>query len=345
MNVIPGEFDLIARFLARIEQSTADSILVPPGDDAAVWAAPSGSVTVASVDTLTEGTHWRPDTMDYADVGWRAAATALSDLAAMGADPFALLVAAVIGPGLTLDELDDFASGLSEGCVAHGVCVAGGDIVRGAATSFSITVLGYVATGTGNDPPALLRRSGARPGDVVAVSGTPGAAAAGLALIEAGRADEPAAAVLLEAHRRPRARLTLGRTALDAGVGCAIDVSDGLLQDFGNVARASGVAIELELALLPLHLTAVALLGENEARDLALGGGDDYELALAGPTEMLASIADGKPHVTIIGRVLASSVGQPVGVRVLDEHGVLYDPPSRGWDQFRSAARGSVQQS
>ena len=348
-NTPGGEFDLIERLIARLGESAAASILVPPGDDAAAWATPAGAATVASVDTLTEGTHWRADTMSYADVGWRAAATALSDLAAMGAEPAALLVAAVLGPALTLEELDAFAGGLAEGCAAHDARVAGGDIVRGATTSFSVTAIGHAAPSVEGSPPLLLRRTGARPGDAIAVSGTPGAAAAGLALIEAGRAAAPAAEAaagpLLAAHRRPRARLALGRAALAAGVRCAIDVSDGLLQDLGHVARASGVALELRLAALPLHPAAVALLGEQAARDLALGGGDDYELALAGPTEALAALAGAEPPVTVIGRALAPSREAPAGgVRVLDERGEPYEAPSGGWDQLRSAPRGRAGQ-
>ena len=364
MSALPeapgGEFELIERLLARLGESAATSILVPPGDDAAAWVTPPGAATVASVDTLTEGTHWRADTMSYADVGWRAASTALSDLAAMGAQPNALLVAAVLGPALTLEQLDAFADGLAEGCAAHDVRVAGGDVVRGVATSFSVTVVGHVSPGVEGAPPPLLRRDAARPGDAVAVSGTLGAAAAGLALIDAGRAADAATeatvAPLLAAHRRPRARLGLGRAALDAGVRCAIDVSDGLLQDLGHIALASGVAIEVELGALPLHPAALALLGEAAARDLALGGGDDYELALAGPVEALAVLAGGQPSVTVIGRVGASSTsagalrgaaagveGTRGAVRVLDGRGEPYAAPDGGWDQLRSAARPAKQ--
>ncbi len=335
----PGEFDLIERLLARLGDSAATTILVPPGDDAAAWTMPPQAAAVASVDTLVQGTHWRPDTMGYADVGWRAAATALSDLAAMGAHADLLLVACVLGPSLAAEDLDAVASGLAEACSEHGVRIAGGDTARGATTSITVTALGYALPRAGREPAPLLLRSGARAGDAIAVSGRPGAAAAGLALLDAGGALDPAARPLLAAHRRPRARLELGRRALAAGARGAVDVSDGLVQDLGHLARASGVSVALELASLPLHPAATGLLGEQRARDLALGGGDDYELLLAGDAPALGRLSAPGLEVTLIGRALPPSTGAPCGtVRVLDERGEAYEPPSAGWDHLRSAA-------
>ena len=196
----PGEFALIDRIIDRLGESAAREILVPPGDDAAVWAAGDGTV-VATTDALVEGTHWRPGTMSIADVGWRALASNVSDIAAMGATPEHALIAAVLPPSLSLDQLDAFIDGIAASCRCHGVRVAGGDIVRGSETAFAVTVLGHAPLQDGRA--RVLRRDSARPGDAVAVSGTPGAAAAGLALIEAGRDAEPPAALLLAAHRRP----------------------------------------------------------------------------------------------------------------------------------------------
>ena len=334
-----GEFALIERLLARLGERAATAILVPPGDDAAAWTPPPQAAVVASADTLVEGTHWRPDTMGYADVGYRAAATALSDLAAMGARAELLLLACVLGPALEAADLDALASGLAEACSDHGVRVAGGDTARGATTSIAVTALGCAPLRPGAAGASLLLRSGARPGDAIAVSGRPGAAAAGLALLGSGRASDPAAGPLLAAHRRPRARLGLGRRALAAGARGAVDVSDGLLQDLGHLARASGVAVDLELAALPLHPQAVALVGERRARDLALGGGDDYELLLAGDAGALAGLSAPGLEVTLIGRARAPAAGRPAGtVRVLDERGAAYEPPSAGWDHLRSRA-------
>ena len=326
-----GEFGLIDRIVARLGDAAARDIVVPPGDDAAAWAIDAG-LAVATVDTLAEGTHWRRDTMSFADVGWRAVATSVSDLAAMGAVPGYVLIAAELGADVELGDVDAFTEGVAEACRRYGVRVAGGNVAGAVATSVSTTAFG-TATTREDGTATLLRRDAARPGDLVAVSGTPGAAAAGLALIETGRAAERGATPLVEAHRRPPARLALGRAAVDAGVRCAIDISDGLLQDLGHVARASGVGIELEAGRLPLHPAATELLGAENAAELALRGGEDYELALTAPAATLGALPPADTALTTIGRVVTAHPGEVV---VLGGDSRPLAQPSGGWDQLRS---------
>ena len=327
-----GEFGLIDRIIARLGAAAAHDIPVPPGDDAAAWAVDPG-LAVATVDTLAEGTHWRRDTMSFADVGWRAVATSVSDLAAMGAEPRLLLISVELGPTVGLDDVDAFADGVAAACSRYDVRVVGGNVVGTAATSVHTTAFG-TAVAAEDGSLALLRRDSARRGDVIAVSGTPGASAAGLALIEAGREAEPGAEPLVMAHRRPSARVEVGRAAVAAGVRCAIDISDGLVQDLGHVARASRVGIEVEADALPLHPSAVALLGGPNARELALSGGEDYELALTAPAATLGPLTDGEAPPTTIGRVVAEHPGEVV---VLDGDGRRLVQPRGGWDQLRSA--------
>jgi thiamine-monophosphate kinase len=324
-----GEFNLIDRIVQRLGEAAAREIAVPSGDDAAAWHVEPG-YAVATIDTLTEGNHWRPDTMTLADVGWRAVAVNVSDLAAMGAEPLYLLVSAELGQYMTLEEIDAFAGGLAESCLAHGVRVAGGDIVRARHTAFTIAAYGRAEDVNG--APRVLRRDAARPGDRVAVSGAPGASAAGLALLNAGRADDLAAAPLYLAHRRPVARVGLGRAAVASGIRCGMDVSDGLLQDLGHVARRSEVGIEVAIASLPLHPAAVDLLGRDTAIDLALGGGEDFELVLTGDRDDLLALDTPEVPVTLIGRVVEE---QPGEVIAWSEEGNAYEPPVRGWDQTR----------
>lgn len=320
-----NEFALIERILTRLGDAAALDILIAPGDDAAAWGPFPGAV-VASVDAFTEGVHWRADTMSYEDVGWRTAACSLSDIAAMGVHADTLLLAAILGPALTLGELDAFVDGLAAACREHGVRVAGGDIVRGAHTAFTATVLGTARLDRAGRA-LVLRRDAARPGDAVAVTGCLGAAAAGLALIQAGRAGDPHGEPLLRAHRHPRAQLAAGQAALGGGVRAAIDVSDGLLQDLHHVARASGVGMELDLAALPLHPAAVELLGSTAAREFALAGGEDFELAFTARPEALAAL-----ECTVIGRVLSDHPGTIV---VREPSGAPYALRTHGWDQLR----------
>ena len=330
-----GEFELIDRIVARLGRAAASDILVPPGDDAAVWTHDQPTATVATIDTLAEGTHWRPETMSMADVGWRAVATTVSDLAAMGAEPEYLLIAAMLGPRLTDDQLDDFVDGLALSARIHGARVAGGDVVRAEATAFTVTALGRARLAP-DGAPLLLRRDAAEVGDHVAVSGTPGAAAAGLEAIEQGKENDPSAITIVHQHRRPRARLKLGELAIAAGLRCAIDISDGLLQDLGHIAKRSNVGIEVEAEQVPLHSSAVWLLGPERALDLALGGGDDYELALTGPPDTLDALAARLEDTPLrrIARVVAEHPGEVVAVGA---NAKLYQPPSAGWDHRRDA--------
>lgn len=320
-----SEFALIERIIERLGDAAATSIVVSPGDDAAIWEASTGAV-VATIDTLTEGTHWRASTMGYADIGWRTVVANVSDLAAMGAEPKYLLVATCLGPSTTTTDLNAFIDGAAEACRSHEVRIAGGDIVRGGATTFTIAAYGD-ARFEGTEIIAL-RRESARIGDLVAVSGHPGASAAGLTLIERGQTEIRQGKALVEAHRRPRARIEIGRQAVMSGIRCAIDISDGLLQDLDHIAKASAVGIEIDCESLPLHPESTALLGKDKALDLALGGGEDFELALVGSETDLDALVD---EVHVVGRVVKDHPGETVA---LDKSGAHYQPLHRGWDQL-----------
>jgi thiamine-monophosphate kinase len=323
---VPGldEFALIDRIVARLGDAAASDILVPPGDDSAAWI-PSGGAVVASTDAITEGTHWRPHLLSMADVGWRAVAQCVSDIAAMGATPQVVLVAAMLGPSVTLRDLDDLIDGLGDACRAHNVRVAGGDIVRGRTTALGMTAIGAARLDRASRA-IVMRRDMAQVGDAVAVSGNPGAAGAGRRLLEQGVSGAMAEQAML-AFRRPCARIELGLAAVNMGIHCAIDVSDGLVQDLCHIAKRSGVGIEVDVEALPLASSAVALLGSEAARGLALAGGEDYELALVGRQAALEALEG----VTVIGRVLDQHPGEVIARRV---DGAPYPVPE-GWDQLR----------
>ncbi len=313
----PGEFGLIAR-LAALFGSPPDGLGI--GDDAATWAAPEGSVTVATTDMLVEGVHFRLDWTSPEDLGWKALAVSLSDLAAMGAAPGRALVSIAVDAarrGLVLDV----ARGLQTLAARTGTSIVGGDTVR----SPGPLVINVALVGRA-DPARLLRRDAARQGDLVAVTGVLGAASAALALLsEASAPTDPAAAPLLAALHRPLARLGAGQVLAAGGVRCAIDISDGLASEALHLARASGVGIEIDVSAVPLAPAAVGLLGARRGRELALTGGEDYELLFTFDPRLQAGLAaalvvDG--GLTVIGavtdRVPAGSARFVEGGRTID---------------------------
>ncbi|GAB3683999.1 thiamine-phosphate kinase [Angustibacter aerolatus] len=309
-----GEDGLLARLLPRFP--AAPATLLGPGDDTAVVAAPDGRV-VATTDVLVEGRDFRRDWSSAADVGWKAAAQNLADVAAMGAVPTALLVGLVAPPELPVSWALGLADGLAAACAGTGAGVVGGDLSSGRELVVSVTALGDLQ---GRSP---VLRSGARPGDVLAVAGVLGPSAAGLALLLSGRPD--VAPELVDAHRRPRPPYAAGPIAALHGATAMLDVSDGLLRDAGRIARASGVVLDLDPVLLapltePLVLAAAAL--GVDPLDWVLTGGEDHAL--------LAAFSAGPPPGFVpLGRVVAADVGGP---RVLVGGAAPTLPP--GWDHF-----------
>jgi thiamine-monophosphate kinase len=317
---VVGEFGVIARVLAR--SGTADLAEVGPGDDAAVLRAPDGRV-VACTDVLVEGRHFRRDWSSGADVGHKAAAANLADVAAMGAVPTALLVGLACPAGTPASWLEEVASGMADECAPFGAALVGGDTVASAPDSASV-VLSVTALGDLGGR-AAVTRGGARRGDVVAVAGRLGWSACGLAVLRRGFAS-PIAAVT--AHRRPTPPYAAGPAAADAGATAMCDTSDGLLADAGHLATASGVRIELERAALvrgfleppgPLQQVAAALGGDPMA--WVLTGGEDHALVATFPAgaalpdgfTTVGRVTDGAPGVRLDG-VPAEDVAAALGV-------------------------------
>ena len=263
-----SEFALIDRYFRNCSHRRPD-VRLGIGDDAALLDSPAGCDLVAAIDTIVDGVHF-PHGCPAASVGHRVLAVNLSDLAAMGAKPAWALLALTL-PHIDEDWLAEFAAGFSDLARAHDVALVGGDTTSGPLCA-SIQILGHVPRGQ-----ALLR-SGARPGDLVFVSGSPGDAAAGLA-VEQGRlkADPDATAYLRKRFLFPTPRMALGKSLRGFASAC-IDISDGLLGDVGKLAQASSCGVELDYEHLPVSESLVEAVGDPRARELALTGGDDYEL-------------------------------------------------------------------
>jgi thiamine-monophosphate kinase len=306
-----GEFGLIAALAARLPQ--APGTIVGIGDDAAVLPAPDGRV-VASTDLLVEDRHFRREWSSAREIGGKAAAQNLADIAAMGAVPTALLVGLAAPGDLPVVWAEEMAAGMAEESARAGATVAGGDLSGAPLIMLAVTALGDLA---GRTP---VTRSGARPGDLVALSGVLGHSAAGLALLQAGLS-EPAG--LVAAHRWPRPDYPAGPDAARLGATSMIDVSDGLTQDLGHLAEQSGVRIDVTSARLPVSNTlraAADALGKQDPLDWVLAGGEDHSLVGTFP-----------PETALTGRwTVVGHVGEGQGVWVDSRRSERLS----GWNHF-----------
>jgi thiamine-monophosphate kinase len=316
---MPGEFDLVGRVRARA--GTRPDVLLGIGDDAALLRVPAGFELAVSTDTLIAGVHF-PNETAPADIGWKALAVNLSDLAAMAATP-AWAVLALTLPSDDGEWLDGFLDGFEELARQHEVALVGGDTTRGP-LSITITVHGFVPTGM------ALRRSGARVGDDIWVTGTLGDAAGALTQWRRGG---PRSAKLRYRLDRPTPRMAEA-LALRRLATAAIDLSDGLAADLGHLVDASSVGAQIDLGRLPTsRILADHFADEHERWRLQLSGGDDYELCFTAPASNALAIeqalAASDTLATVIGSVTAE-----LALTFATPEGETFDPRASGYDHF-----------
>jgi thiamine-monophosphate kinase len=328
-----GEFELLAKLRERLPPP-GPGVRLGSGDDAAI-VVPDG-VTATSVDALVDGVHFRRETASLAQIGAKALAVSLSDLAAMGAEPGEAYVVLGVPEDLDEDGCLELLDGIAGVAAETGTTLAGGDITRAPALTLAVTVVGHAAAATD-----LARRAGAQPGDVLAVTGELGGAAAGLLLLEAQSSFEPPGAPnvdrapLLARQLEPRPRLDAGRALAAAGATAMIDLSDGLGGDAGRLAAASGVRLEIDAASLPLApgLAAVAAAAGRDPLQLAVCGGEDYELLAALRVERYEGAAAALTAAAGLGltRIGVAVAGE--GVEIRRPGGGTLAPD--GFDQLR----------
>jgi thiamine-monophosphate kinase len=323
-----GEFGLIERLAPFLSPYPADEdLVVGIGDDAAVWRV-GGEYVIATTDTMVAGVHFVPGQAPWWDVGWKALAVNVSDIAAMGGRPTFALVTLAAPDDMDVTAIEALYEGIQACARISGTTIAGGDTVRAGEMHVSVALFGRAEDEGGE--PLILRRDAAQSGDVIAVTGPLGNSAAGLLRLRDGVGPED---TLAGAHLRPRPQLAAGIAAVEAGLRCAIDVSDGLLQDLGHVCRASGVGAVVRATDVPLSTELLAAYPDDALR-LACTGGEDYELLLIGPGPRVkdAIQASETPGV-VIGEIVD---GQNHSAMVVDDAGKPIRFARGGWDAFKS---------
>jgi thiamine-monophosphate kinase len=334
-----GEFGLIERLRDELgAQEKATTILGPRshlligiGDDAALWQSP-GVAHLATTDTMVADVHFPSEGVGWSDLGWKALAANVSDIAAMGGSPEYALVTLALPDEFLVEDVVALYKGMAAAGREYGVVIAGGDLVRASQVIITVALTGR-ATESPRGEPLALRRDAAQAGDLVAVSGSLGNAAGGLRLLLESLPCTPEAAdYLRRAQVRPRPHVDLGQGLLRMGIRCAIDISDGLAQDLRHVCRASKLGAVIRTAQLPVS-EQLARTFPEDATAMAVGGGEDYELLFTGPANLVDRVRGRFTiPITVIGTMVDN---EERSVRFLDEAGHEVTFAEAGWDHFR----------
>jgi len=327
-----GEFGLINRLDTVVNSAPGarqrrQQLLIGIGDDAAAWPG-NGLTQLATTDSLIQDVHFSLDTTSWEELGWKAMAVNLSDIAAMGGIPEYALISLAIPGDTAVEDVVSMYRGMVALAADFNVAIAGGDTCRSPVVAITVTVLGT----SGSDSLPVLARSGARPGDKIAVTGYLGAAAGGLKMLTQKLDAKPEVkARLSQAFLRPCPRITEGRQLAKLGVLAAIDISDGLISDLMHICEMSQVGARIEIDRVPVDPLLKTWLG-SESLEMALAGGEDYELLFTASTDIINNIKQAVScPVSIIGEITAGDAGK---VTMVDSNGRPFSLKKAGWEHF-----------
>jgi len=321
-----GEFGLIDLLAKMVGGGQDEHLLIGIGDDAAAWQG-DASIQLATVDSFIQDVHFPSGLASWNELGWKAMAVNLSDIAAMGGLPRYALVSLALPDNTEVDDVTTLYTGMLELAKQFGVAIIGGDISRAPLVVITIAVLGS----TKDQSKRILTRSTARQGELVAVTGYLGAAAAGLEMLTKGlKFDPQATACFRQAFLHPYPRIAEGQLLVNQGVKTAIDLSDGLISDLNQICKASQVSARVEIERVPIEPRVKAEFGDR-ALELALSGGEDYELLFTARAEVIDRVKrKAVSPITVIGDIVAGNKG----VTVVDSQGKPVSLTKRGWEHF-----------
>ena len=328
-----GEFgliDLLAQIVARTKNPKDTSwqcLLNGIGDDAAAWRI-ENPIQLATTDSLVQDTHFDLNIIKWEELGWKAIAVNLSDIAAMGGIPRYALVSLSLPGELETDNVSRLYKGMAQIAKQFGVAIAGGNIASADKTVINVTVLGSLESAS------MLTRSAAEPGDQIAVTGYLGLSAAGLKMLKQHlKFDNQTTQLLREAHLTPMPRVDEGQILLHRGVKAAIDVSDGVIADLTHICQASRVSARINQEALLIH-PALKKNFKSDYLQLALSGGEDYELLFTASNMIMTRLRKTMPcPITVIGEI---TQGKPGHVTLIDAEGKAIPWQKAGWEHFKS---------
>jgi len=319
-----GEFGLIDLLAEMAGGGQDEQLLIGIGDDAAAWQG-DASIQLATVDSFVQDVHFPSGIAPWNELGWKALAANLSDIAAMGGAPRYALVSLALPDNTEVDDVTALYTGMLELAREYGVAIIGGDIVSAPLVVITITVLGN------SQKKHILTRSAAEPGELVAVTGELGAAAAGLEMLTKKLQFDPQATACLDrAFLHPYPRIAEGQLLVEQGVKTAIDISDGLISDLNQICKSSQVSARVEIDRVPIEPMVKAQFSER-AVELALSGGEDYELLFTARAEVIDRVKrTASCPITVIGEIVAGKEG----VTLVDSQGNPFNLGKTGWEHF-----------
>ncbi len=325
-----GEFGLIELIAETVGKASRRDLILGIGDDTAAWRT-DGSIQLGTTDILIQNVHFALDIATWRELGWKALAVNISDIAAMGGTPSFAMVSLGLPPETEVDSVVELYHGIKDIASKFDVDIVGGNISRAPVVVIDVSLIGKASD-------TLLTRSAAAPGDRIAVTGYLGLSAAGLQMLKSERKlNSKTTSFFREAHLRPRPRVAEGQILVQHGVRAAIDLSDGLLSDLTHICKASRVGAKLWIDKLPIHALLKSAFKKEWLR-LALSGGEDYELLFTARSKVIDKLTEiMSSPVTVIGEIVSDAPGQ---VTLMDEQGKAVKWDEGGWDHFKSPGRG-----
>lgn len=321
-----GEFGLIERIAKIVGAVPDDKLVLGIGDDAAVWMD-GGDVYLVTTDSMVQDVHFSFQDATWHELGWKALAINISDIAAMGGIPRYALISLCLPPDTEVYLIDELCYGFKEIDDEFHIQIIGGNISSAPVVIINVTIFGTAPSG-------LLTRSTAVAGDLIAVTGYLGQSAAGFTMMKSGiKFNHQISSYLKNAHLRPQPRVIEGQILVKNGIKTAIDISDGLLSDIRHVARASGVAARIWADKLPIHHNVKQSFGE-EFLKFALSGGEDYELLFTGSPAIMNKVSNiMSTKITVIGEIVQGNAGD---IALLDMNGRIMEFNNSDWEHFKA---------